>query len=67
MTALRELWRVRELIRTLAERDLRVRYRQAFLGFAWAVLTPVALMIVFTLVFNRVAKVDTNRMMHGLG
>ena len=57
--ALLELWRARELVRTLAERDFRVRYKQAVLGVAWAVLTPLALMIVFTVFFQRVAKVDT--------
>lgn len=54
-----ELWRSRELVRTLAERELRARYSQAVLGFAWALLTPLALMLVFTVFFNRVAKVDT--------
>jgi ABC-type polysaccharide/polyol phosphate export permease len=46
-------------VRTLAERELRARYSQAVLGFAWALLTPLALMVVFTLFFNRVARVDT--------
>lgn len=57
--AIREVWRRRELVRTLAERDLRVRYKQAFLGVAWSILTPLALMVVFTVFFQRVAKVDT--------
>jgi ABC-type polysaccharide/polyol phosphate export permease len=57
--AIREVWRRRELVRTLAERDLRVRYKQAFLGIAWSILTPLALMVVFTVFFQRVAKVDT--------
>jgi ABC-type polysaccharide/polyol phosphate export permease len=57
--ALRELWRARELVLALAERELRVRYKQAVLGFAWAVVTPLTLMVVFTLFFNRVARVDT--------
>jgi ABC-type polysaccharide/polyol phosphate export permease len=57
--AIREVWRRRELVRTLAERDLRVRYKQAVLGFAWSLLTPLALMLVFTVFFQRVAKVDT--------
>lgn len=55
--ALREAWNARELVRTLAEREYRIRYKQAVLGFAWAVLTPLALMLVFTLVFQHVAKV----------
>ena len=58
--SLRDLWRSRGLIRTLAERDLRVRYKQAVLGFVWAILTPFVLMVVFTVFFQRVAKVDTH-------
>lgn len=57
--ATRELLRARELLRTLAERDLRVRYKQAVLGMAWAVLSPVMLMLIFTLLFSRAIKVDT--------
>lgn len=55
----RELWGARELVRALAERDLRARYKQAVLGFAWAVLTPLALCAIFTLVFRRAVNVDT--------
>src|SRR5262249_53982659 len=57
--SVRELWRARELIRTLTEREFRVRYKQAYLGFAWAIITPVVMMLVFSLIFGRVAKVDT--------
>jgi ABC-type polysaccharide/polyol phosphate export permease len=53
-SAFRELWHFRELIVTLAERDLRVRYKQAVLGVAWAVITPVVMMVAFTLVFTKV-------------
>jgi lipopolysaccharide transport system permease protein len=49
---LREIWRWRELFLFLAWRDIRIRYRQAFLGIAWALLTPLALMAVFTLFFG---------------
>lgn len=55
----RELLGARELVRALAERDLRARYKQAVLGFAWAVLTPLALCAIFTLVFQRAVKIDT--------
>ena len=54
-----DLWRVREVVRSLAEREFRVRYKQAFLGVAWALLTPLALMVIFSLLFSRVARVDT--------
>lgn len=46
-------------MRILAERDLRVRYKQAVLGMAWAVLSPVLLMLIFTLLFSRAIKVAT--------
>lgn len=54
-----ELWRNRELVWTLGERELRARYKQAFLGFAWSVISPVVLMVVFTVFFRRVVKVNT--------
>jgi ABC-2 type transport system permease protein/lipopolysaccharide transport system permease protein len=57
--ALRDLWHFRELVVTLAERELRARYKQAILGFAWAVLTPLIYMVVFTVFFQRVADIDT--------
>lgn len=57
--SLSELWHSRRLIRTLTERDLRVRYKQAVLGFLWAVVSPFILMVVFSLFFQRVVKVDT--------
>jgi ABC-type polysaccharide/polyol phosphate export permease len=57
--ALRELVEYRVLALTLAERDLRARYKQAFLGWAWAILTPLMLMFVFTLVFTKFARVDS--------
>jgi ABC-type polysaccharide/polyol phosphate export permease len=59
-SALKELWNFRELTITLAERDLRVRYKQAVLGVAWAVIAPVVMMIAFTLLFHRFAKVNTD-------
>jgi ABC-2 type transport system permease protein/lipopolysaccharide transport system permease protein len=64
--ALRELWSFRELIMTLAERDLRVRYKQAALGIAWALITPVAMMILFTLVFTKVTTLSTGNVPYPL-
>jgi len=56
-TSMRELWGARELIRTLAERDIRARYKQATLGIAWSVITPIILMVVFSVFFHGVVKV----------
>ncbi len=57
--ALREMGEYRALIWALAERDLRVRYKQAALGMAWAVFTPIVLMLAFTLVFTKFSHVAT--------
>ncbi|MGH2851991.1 MAG: ABC transporter permease [Solirubrobacteraceae bacterium] len=57
--AIRELWAFRELVLTLAERDLRVRYKQAVLGIAWAVITPVVMMLAFSVIFQKFAHVKT--------
>lgn len=57
--SLRELVDYRVLTLTLAERDLRARYKQALLGWAWAILTPLMLMFVFTFVFTKFAHVDS--------
>ena len=54
-----ELWEARALVRTLAEREIRIRYKQAILGFAWAVVTPLVLMLAFTLFFRKAARIDT--------
>ena len=53
-----ELWEARTLVRTLAEREVRIRYKQAVLGFAWAVVTPLVLMVAFTL-FRKAARIDS--------
>jgi lipopolysaccharide transport system permease protein len=54
-TGLQELWRYRELLLFFAWRDLKIRYKQTFLGVSWAVLQPVMYMVVFTLFFGRLA------------
>jgi lipopolysaccharide transport system permease protein len=54
---LREIWEYRELLYFLAWRDIKVRYKQTALGAAWALLQPLFLMAIFTLLFSHVAKV----------
>ena len=55
----RDLWRYRELFQVLAWRDCAVRYKQTALGIAWAVIRPVLAMLVFTVVFGRIAKLPS--------
>jgi lipopolysaccharide transport system permease protein len=62
----RELWRFRELIYFLAWRDVKVRYKQTVLGAAWAVLQPAMLMVVFTLLFNRIAGLKSGEIPYPL-
>jgi ABC-2 type transport system permease protein/lipopolysaccharide transport system permease protein len=57
-SSVREVWAFRELLITLVERDLRVRYKQAALGLAWAVLSPVVEMIAFTVLFTKVTHIN---------
>ena len=56
---LAELWRFRELLWLLAWRDVLVRYKQTYLGVAWAVLQPVLTMVVFSVVFGRWVKLPS--------
>jgi lipopolysaccharide transport system permease protein len=55
-----DLWRYRELFRVLAWRDLSVRYKQTAIGVAWAVLRPFLTMLVFTIIFGRLAKLPSD-------
>ena len=56
-SALSELVRYRLLLASLIWRDLRVRYKQSILGMAWALLLPLAMMLIFTFVFTKAVKV----------
>jgi len=65
-TAMSELWQARGLVRTLAERDLRVRYKRTFLGVGWAVINPVLFMVVFTFFFQKSAHIVTGGVPYAL-
>ena len=55
-----ELWRHRELLYFLIWRDVKVRYKQTLLGAAWAILKPLFSMVIFTIIFGRLAEVPTD-------
>lgn len=54
-----DLWRYRELLYFLAWRDILVRYKQTAIGVAWALIRPLATMLVFTVIFGNLAKLPT--------
>jgi len=54
-----DLWRYRELFYILAWRDIAVRYKQTIIGIAWAVLRPLLTMIIFVIVFGKIAKLPS--------
>lgn len=55
-----DLWRYRELFLILAWRDISVRYKQTIIGILWAIIRPFLTMIVFTVIFGRIAKLPTD-------
>lgn len=55
-----ELWAYRELLGFLVWRSVKVRYAQTVLGFAWAILQPLATMVVFTIFFGKLAKIPSD-------
>ena len=55
-----DLWHYRELFAILAWRDVSVRYKQTVIGIAWAVIRPLLTMVVFTIVFGKIAKLPSD-------
>jgi len=56
----RDLWRYRELFYFLAWRDILVRYKQTAIGVAWALIRPFLTMVVFTVIFGKLAKLPAD-------
>jgi lipopolysaccharide transport system permease protein len=54
-----DLWDYRELLYFLTLRDIKVRYKQTLMGAAWVVIQPLMTMLIFTLIFNKFARLDT--------
>ncbi|MBN2258308.1 MAG: hypothetical protein JW704_10875 [Anaerolineaceae bacterium] len=55
---IKEAWRYRDLILFLVRRDITARYKRSVLGVAWTMLNPLGMMIVLSIVFSNVFKVD---------
>jgi lipopolysaccharide transport system permease protein len=54
-----DLWRYRELFRVLAWRDISVRYKQTVIGASWALIRPFLTMVVFTVIFGKIARLPS--------
>jgi lipopolysaccharide transport system permease protein len=63
---LRELWAYRELLYFFTWRDIKVRYKQTIFGFAWAIIQPLFMMIIFSLFFGTLAKVPSENIPYPL-
>jgi lipopolysaccharide transport system permease protein len=63
---LAELWRQRHLLYVFVWRDVKVRYKQTMIGAAWTIFQPLLTMLVFTLVFDRLAKVSSGNIPYPL-
>lgn len=55
----KDLWRYRELFYILSWRDIKVRYKQTVIGVAWSIIRPLLTMVIFTIVFGKVANMPT--------
>lgn len=56
----KEVWQYRDLLKILAERDIRLRYKQTMIGFVWAILQPLVPSLIFTVIFGIFAKLPSN-------
>ena len=59
LRGLRELWQYRDLFHVLTVHRIKVRYKQSVLGLAWAILQPLSLMLIYTVIFSVIAKVPS--------
>jgi lipopolysaccharide transport system permease protein len=58
--ALGELWLYREVVLVLAWRTIKVKYKQTIFGASWAIMQPLITMLIFTVIFSRIAKIPTD-------
>jgi lipopolysaccharide transport system permease protein len=58
---LADLWAYRELVYFLTKRDIQVRYKQAFLGIGWAIIQPLMTMVIFSVIFGRLANLPPDK------
>lgn len=64
---LSELISFRELLVKWVVRDIKIRYKQSLLGIAWAILQPLALTLIFSMIFSRIVRVPTDGVPYQIG
>nr|WP_321352017.1 ABC transporter permease [uncultured Methanoregula sp.] len=57
---LHEIWNYRELLTSFTMRDIKIRYKQTALGFAWAIIQPLFMMVIFTIIFGGFAQIPSD-------
>lgn len=60
MVDFKELWRYRDLLAVLVQRDIKVRYKQSVFGAAWVVVRPLASMAIYTLLFGKLIRIPSD-------
>ncbi|HQX95574.1 MAG: ABC transporter permease [Chitinophagaceae bacterium] len=63
---LKELWQYRELFYFFTWRDIKVKYKQTYLGIIWALLQPLGMMVIFTFLFSKTLKIDSGNVAYPL-
>jgi lipopolysaccharide transport system permease protein len=63
---LHEIWEYRELLYSFVARDVKIRYKQTALGFLWAIIQPLFMMIIFTVIFGGFAKIPSDNVPYPL-
>jgi lipopolysaccharide transport system permease protein len=63
---LKQLWVYRELLHFLVWRDIKIRYKQTLLGSSWAIIQPLFAMLLFTLIFGRLARIPSDNIPYPL-
>ena len=66
MASLGEVWQYRDLFYFLVWKDVKAQYAQSVLGIGWAVLRPIFSMVVFTVIFGKLAKIDSDGLPYAL-
>jgi len=61
MKIIKELYDYREMISNLVKKDLKVRYKGSVLGFLWTFLNPLLQLVVYTIVFSTIMRVDIDK------